>query len=152
MKKASQWNCRSKRERPVQETTELALHFLARSEESHHDAENASTSPRTRVLCYFDGGYYAILAALDGEVSLELKDMWDFALVLELAGNKLGFDVDDITTGIALSEVAYDANTPEPDGRKLAEAAAWASRFRSIVGFRLGVRAAAFRSLQESPK
>lgn len=138
--------------RHVEGTTELALHFLARSQESHCDAENASASPRTRVLCYFDAGYYAILAALDGEMPLDLKDLWNFALVLELASDKLGFDVGDITTGIALSEVAYDACLPEPDDRKLAEAAAWASRVRSTVGFRLGVRAVAFRSLPESPK
>lgn len=134
------------------DSAELSLYFLTRSQGAWRDADNSANSPRMRLLCYFDAGYFAVLAALDSELPLTLQDGWDFASMLKLAGEKLGLTVADVIAGVSLSQVAYDIDAPEPDTRHLDEAAAWASRVQGIVGFRLGMRPPALRSIPENPE
>lgn len=136
----------------VVEPGELTSHFFTRSRDAWHVAVNPANSPRTRMLCYFDAGYFAILAALDGELPLTLQEGWDFASTLELAGEKLGLSEGDVNAGVSFSEVAYDADASEPDTQTLAKAASWASRIQAIVSFRLGLKPPAVHKVLENLK
>lgn len=134
------------------EPAELTLYFHTRSRDAWRDANNSANSPRMRLLCYFDAGYFALLAALNSELPLTLHDGWDFASMLGLAGEKLGLSEGDVNTGVSLSEMAYDTDAPEPDTQTLAKAASWASRIQAIVSFRLGMRPPAVHEVLENPK
>jgi hypothetical protein len=119
------------------ETTmyELTQYRLARSDECLRDGDSREISQALRLRCYFDAGYFQVLAAIEraDPAAIINKEGWDFEGVLQSAGKHLALNQEDVLTGIKLSEAAHLMLSEEPSDLELTAARAWAVRVRGCV-------------------